>query len=259
MERTPPFVEAWVSHQRRDEFWKQGSVCEDYSAITCPVYMVGGWTDAYRNAILRFLEGYPGPCKGLIGPWAHVYPESGAPGPAIGFLQEAVRWWDCHLKGIENGIMDEPQLRVYMPDAVRSEPGRTFWPGRWIATARLAGSEVGDPSPTRSAGAEALGGAGTPGRPERELTIRGAEAPASRPGHLGRPRRAGRQPVGPASRGRLSRCASTPSRSPSRSRSSGSRSPASRCPSDRPLAMVVAQAVRRLAGRPFAPHHTRAA
>ena len=198
MERTPPFVEAWVSHQRRDEFWKQGSVCEDYSAITCPVYMVGGWTDAYRNAILRFLEGYPGPCKGLIGPWAHVYPESGAPGPAIGFLQEAVRWWDCHLKGIENGIMDEPKLRAYMADSIRSEPGRTYWPGRWLATEGWPASEVETRTYGLSGGGK-LSGSGTPdggtpagagppdgaAGPERELTIRGAQAPGADPGTWG--------------------------------------------------------------------------
>ena len=74
LEQTPPFVEAWLSHQRRDEFWKQGSVCEDYGAIRCPVYMVGGWADGYPNAILRFLAGYAGPRKGLIGPWGHLYP-----------------------------------------------------------------------------------------------------------------------------------------------------------------------------------------
>ncbi len=34
MERTPPFIEAWLAHQRRDGYWKAGSVCEDYSAIT---------------------------------------------------------------------------------------------------------------------------------------------------------------------------------------------------------------------------------
>ena len=195
MERTPPFVEAWVSHQRRDEFWKQGSVCEDYSAITCPVYMVGGWTDAYRNAILRFLEGYPGPCKGLIGPWAHVYPESGAPGPAIGFLQEAVRWWDCHLKGIENGIMDEPKLRAYMADSVRSEPGRTYWPGRWLATEGWPASEVETRTYGLSGGGK-LSGSGTAharrrpdpsgaAGPEQELTIRGAQAPGADPGTWG--------------------------------------------------------------------------
>ena len=135
MKATPPFVEEWVRHQRRDEFWKQGSVCEDFSAIKCAVYMVGGWADAYRNAILRFLAGYPGPCKGIIGPWAHVYPEVGVPGPAIGFLQESVRWWDRWLKGTENGIMDEPKLRVYMPDALRSAPGGTGRAGGWHSMA----------------------------------------------------------------------------------------------------------------------------
>jgi uncharacterized protein len=178
MERTPPWVEAWVSHQRRDEFWKQGSVCEDFGAIRCPVYMVGGWTDAYRNAIFRFLEGYPGPSKGLIGPWAHNYPESGVPGPAIGFLQEAVRWWDCHLKGLDNGIMDEPKLRLYMADAVRPDPGRQFWPGRWLAMDQWPASSTETlVLPLGRSGL--LGESGDP-RPgsEDELRIRGADAPA---------------------------------------------------------------------------------
>jgi len=134
LEQTPPYVNAWLAHQRRDEFWRQGSVCEDYAAIRCPVYMVGGWTDSYRNAILRFLEAYPGPCKGLIGPWGHDYPEDGAPGPAIGFLQEAVRWWDRWLKGVDNGVMDEPKLRAWMPEAHRPASGYLTHPGRWLAT-----------------------------------------------------------------------------------------------------------------------------
>jgi predicted acyl esterase len=91
LEQTPPFVDAWLSHQRRDDFWEQGSVCEDYEAIRCAVYMVGGWADGYPDAIFRFLAGYPGPRKGLIGPWAHLYPHDGIPGPAIGFLQECLR------------------------------------------------------------------------------------------------------------------------------------------------------------------------
>ena len=47
----PLFVEPWLRHQWRDAYWKHGSVCEDYSAIQCPVYAVGGWTDGYTNAI----------------------------------------------------------------------------------------------------------------------------------------------------------------------------------------------------------------
>ena len=51
IERTPPMVEAWLAHQRRDDYWRQGSVCEDYGAIEAPVYAVGGWADGYSNAI----------------------------------------------------------------------------------------------------------------------------------------------------------------------------------------------------------------
>ena len=31
LERTPPFVEPWLAHQRRDAYWRHGSVCEDYA------------------------------------------------------------------------------------------------------------------------------------------------------------------------------------------------------------------------------------
>jgi len=142
LEKTPPYIDAWLAHQRRDAFWRHGSVREDYSAIRCPVYMVGGWADSYRNAILRFLEGYPGPCKGLIGPWGHDYPEDGAPGPAIGFLQEAVRWWDHWLKGRDTGVMDEPKLRAWMPQSRRPASGYRTHPGRWLATASWPAPEV---------------------------------------------------------------------------------------------------------------------
>jgi uncharacterized protein len=133
LEHTPPFVETWLAHQRRDAYWKQGSVCEDFAAIDCPVYMVGGWADPYHEAVFRLLEGYPGPRKGLIGPWAHHYPEDGTPGPAIGFLQESLRWWDHWLKGIDTGIMDEPMLRVWMQDAVEPRSYYDARPGRWVA------------------------------------------------------------------------------------------------------------------------------
>ena len=49
----------WLEHQRRDAYWKHGSVCEDYAAIECAVYAVGGWTDGYHNAVLRLMEGLP--------------------------------------------------------------------------------------------------------------------------------------------------------------------------------------------------------
>jgi uncharacterized protein len=133
IERTPPFVEAWLAHQRRDDYWRQGSVCEDYAAIEVPVYAVGGWADGYSNAIPRLIEGLPGPRKGLIGPWSHAFPQDGEPGPAIGFLQECLRWFDQHLKGIETGIMDEPALRLWMQEPVAPATHHAQRPGRWVS------------------------------------------------------------------------------------------------------------------------------
>ena len=105
LKETPPYIEAWLAHQRRDAYWQHGSVCEDFSAIECPVYAIGGWVDGYSNAILRLLEGLPGMSKGLIGTWGHGFPHDAFPGPQIGFLQECLRWWDRWLKGEENGVL----------------------------------------------------------------------------------------------------------------------------------------------------------
>jgi putative CocE/NonD family hydrolase len=135
LQHNPWLAETWLSHPRRDEYWKQGSVCEQYAAITCPVYLVGGWQDGYTDAIFRMLEGLSCPRRALVGPWSHAWPEEGIPGPRIGFLQESVRWWDHWLKGIDTGIMDEPLVRFFMQE---SEPPQTFYTtrrGHWIAEA----------------------------------------------------------------------------------------------------------------------------
>jgi putative CocE/NonD family hydrolase len=127
------WIEEWHRHQRRDEFYKHGSICEDYSAVQCPVYLVGGWADGYSNAIFRMMENLPGPSKGLVGPWGHKYPNFAKPGPRIGFLQECLRWWDQWLKGIDTGITEEPALRAWMQDSVPPASYREQRSGRWIA------------------------------------------------------------------------------------------------------------------------------
>jgi len=126
------WLEKWLRHQRRDDYWKHGSVCEDFSAIKCPVYAVSGWADGYCNAVFRLLTGLQVPRKGLVGPWAHKYPQLGVPGPAIGFLQECLRFYDHCLKGIDTGIMDEPMLRVWMQDSVPPSTRYDIRPGRWV-------------------------------------------------------------------------------------------------------------------------------
>jgi uncharacterized protein len=129
------FPAQWLRHQRRDSYWQHGSVCEDYRAVRCPVYAISGWADGYSNAVPRLLEGLSVPRKGLIGPWSHAFPHASVPGPTIGFLQEALRWWDHWLKGIDTGIMDEPMLRVWMQDSMIPQPQYESRPGRWVAEA----------------------------------------------------------------------------------------------------------------------------
>ncbi len=125
--------ELWLGHPHRDEYWQQGSVCEDYSRIGCPVYAIGGWADGYSNAVPRLLAGLSVPRKGLVGPWSHNFPHNGVPGPAIGFLQEALRWWDHWLKDIDTGVMDEPMYRVWMQDSAPARSAYDVRPGRWVA------------------------------------------------------------------------------------------------------------------------------
>ncbi|MCP4767878.1 MAG: CocE/NonD family hydrolase [Gammaproteobacteria bacterium] len=127
------WIEQWHRHQRRDEFYKHGSICEDYSAVQCPVYLVGGWADGYSNAVFRMMEKLEAPRKGLVGPWAHKYPNFAKPGPRIGFLQECLRWWDKWLKGIDTGITEEPALRAWMQDSTPPVSYREQRSGRWIA------------------------------------------------------------------------------------------------------------------------------
>ncbi|WP_435103719.1 CocE/NonD family hydrolase [Arhodomonas sp. AD133] len=123
----------WLRHQQRDEYWKQGSVCEDFDAIECAVYAVGGWADGYSNAVPPLMQNLSAPRKALIGPWAHAFPHVGAPGPSIGFFQEALRWWDHWLKGKDTGIMDEPMFRAWMEEYTPPAPYHDEIPGRWIA------------------------------------------------------------------------------------------------------------------------------
>ncbi|KAM0365358.1 hypothetical protein HYE67_003164 [Fusarium culmorum] len=127
------YAKEWHENQRRNDFWKHASVCEDYSSIQCPVYLVGGWMDPYTNTIFRMLDNLKVPRKGLVGPWGHKYPNFGYPGPQIGFLQESIRWWDKWLKGIETGIMNEPMLRCFLSETTRPAPYVETRPGTWVA------------------------------------------------------------------------------------------------------------------------------
>lgn len=102
-----------------------------YGAVRVPVLAVSGWCDPERDTVCRLVEHLPrGLVRGILGPWPRCYPDRDVPpGPAIGFLQETLRWWDHHLKGAENGAMDEPLLRSW----TRGWRGDDAWPPPHVA------------------------------------------------------------------------------------------------------------------------------
>ena len=153
--REPFLIANWLQHQRRDAFWQHGSVCEDYSRIKAKVLAIGGWADGYKNAVPALVENIDG-AKGITGPWVHLYPHIAVPEPRIGFLQEAKRWWDTWLKGIETGVESDPAFRGYVMEGYRPSRFNAPRAGVWIADEATGGARRALPL-----GADgALGGAG---------------------------------------------------------------------------------------------------
>ena len=168
----PPFV-TWLQHQSRDEFWKHGSICEDYGQVECAVFAVGGWADGYSNAIFRMLTNLKCPRLGLVGPWGHKYPHNGVPGPAIGFLQEAKRWWDHWLKEVDSGIMNGPMLRAWVQESVPPKAHYDMRPGYWAGETAWPGPNVVERSwglGKNMLAIEPAGGKANPDGPVLEIT-----------------------------------------------------------------------------------------
>ena len=132
LEHAPFVLEDWTRHQSNDAYWQHGSVGQRFEDIECAVFAVCGWADSYSNATMRMAEGLQCPTRILVGPWGHTYPHIAVPGPRIGFLQEATRWWDRWLKGVDNGIDLEPKINVWMQGSVPPAPEYAERPGRWM-------------------------------------------------------------------------------------------------------------------------------
>ncbi|MDH6139478.1 putative CocE/NonD family hydrolase [Kitasatospora sp. GP30] len=166
-ELQPP-LHGRLAHQTRDAFWAEAPL----TAITAPVLAVAGWAGPGADTVLRLLERLTAPAFGIIGPWRHGYPDQGDPGPAIGFLQETLRWWDHWLRRQDTGMPAEPRLRSWLATPGESDAGH------WIGDESWPSDDVREIHYDLT---EALRTAGTPAG-ERFVTVRspqqtGADAP----------------------------------------------------------------------------------
>jgi len=133
LEGQPFFMEEWLSHQRRDDFWKHASICEDFKGFPVPALVIAGWADGYRNTPLKAIEGLQEKGKAIIGPWVHKYPHFAWPKPRMDFHGEAIAWWKHWLGDEDNNAEELPQMRAYILDGPRPALRREKDPGYWIA------------------------------------------------------------------------------------------------------------------------------
>lgn len=136
LDAIPPILETWLTHQHRDAYWRHGSICEDWSAIEIPVWVIAGWGDGYRNTPWELANHATHFVKGTTGPWVHKYPHFAWPGPRADFLRLACDWWHEMLSDKERGVVEWPGQAVYRLEASRPEGERHHDIGSWVDAAK---------------------------------------------------------------------------------------------------------------------------
>jgi putative CocE/NonD family hydrolase len=142
IERMPFLAADWLRRPVRDDYWRHGSVCEDWGAITAPTLAIGGWNDAYVNAPVALAENLSAPVRALIGPWEHKYPHISRILPAD-LHGEALRWFGRWLGGRETGAEASPAFRFWLTE--HDGPPSPLYgprPGGWAAEARWPSPDV---------------------------------------------------------------------------------------------------------------------
>ncbi len=164
LEAEPWLAPRWADVQERSEYWRHGSICEEWDRMQVPVLIWGGWADNYMNTVAQIVENVPG-SKGIVGPWVHQYPHTAVPGPQVGFLAEAVRWWDRWLKGIPNGAEGDAAYRAYVLHSAPPDPSAKARVGHWVAEAVWPSPAVAVQVLQLGAAGQAPGGFTPPGPP----------------------------------------------------------------------------------------------
>ena len=127
------FAANWFKHQTRDQYWKHGSICENFDDINIPVMIVSGWNDLYVNALPALMDNIKGYCHAVCGPWAHHFPHLGTPGPSYDYLGASLAWWKQWLGENEISPQSEKTHLTFIKDSAEPNPFDLSVAGRWIA------------------------------------------------------------------------------------------------------------------------------
>lgn len=126
-----PYYYEWLAHPDDGSYWDFANVEMKHREVEVPAYNLTGWFDdgyGQPGAILNFLgmkkngktkEAREGQ-KLIIGPWTHCDPGTRAgdidfgPEAAVDLNELVLRWSDFWLKGIDNGILAEPPIKIFV-------------------------------------------------------------------------------------------------------------------------------------------------
>jgi putative CocE/NonD family hydrolase len=106
-----PYIMPYQQHPNFDEYWESKTIAGE--RIKVPAFLIGAWRDIFPEAMVRAYERVQGPRRLLMGPWMHEMPDL-AGFAQVDYLAEMLRWWDCWLKGVANGVPDEPPVVIYV-------------------------------------------------------------------------------------------------------------------------------------------------
>jgi predicted acyl esterase len=132
--QTPAWVIDWIREQDDGPYWRNGSLRPDYDRITCPVFVCAGWRDGYRTAGMRMTAHAGAASRILAGPWAHVLPDRGAPGPRLPFLAEMARFFHHHLGA--GGGESAPRMVVFIGEHDSPARPHAAVAGEWRSSQR---------------------------------------------------------------------------------------------------------------------------
>jgi putative CocE/NonD family hydrolase len=125
------FWRDWIEHSTYDDYWKEISIDDKYDKIDVPCYIWDGWYDYYHGESCKIYKNLTTIAKTektrrsqklIMGPWDHGYSLGQSKLGEVEFGVKSIvpvnemklRWFDHWLKGIDNGIMDEPPIRIFV-------------------------------------------------------------------------------------------------------------------------------------------------
>lgn len=129
-----PYFADFLNHPKDGPYWYPTDLRRQFHNINTPMLHVGSWYDVFQHDTLTMYSGLREHAltqearqnqKLLMGPWAHLLPYAQPSSRGTGdidFGQEALielhdiqlRWFDYFLKGVENGILDEAPIRLFV-------------------------------------------------------------------------------------------------------------------------------------------------